>query len=116
LTPGQAVFHRGTPPPCQAPRYAAARPVRRPLPPNTATSPAISVAKERARRAYRVCRGDLHLALFAERIWSETLEHVAGIQDAARVEIVFSRTAVLLEILIDRRGLAERRARAVAAA
>jgi|SRR6516165_10576201 hypothetical protein len=86
------------------PRARASRPVHRPLPPNAATSPAISVAKERARRAYRVCRGDPHLALFAERIWSETLERVASIQDAARVEIMFSRTAVLLEILIDRRG------------
>jgi hypothetical protein len=61
------------------------------------------VAKERAKRAYSVCRTDPQLALIGDRVWSETLLHAEG-QDPIRAEAMFLRVAVLLEILIDRRG------------
>jgi hypothetical protein len=64
---------------------------------------AVAMAKDRARKAYLVCRGDPRPAFTGDRIWAETPEHVA-LQDATRVETMFLRVAVLLEILIDRRG------------
>jgi hypothetical protein len=36
--------------------------------------------------------------------WAETLQATAGRQDAIRLEVMFIRTAVLIEILLDRRG------------
>jgi hypothetical protein len=59
-------------------------------------------AKERAKRAYYACRADPRLAPIGDRVWGEALQHAEG-QDPARVEVMFSRIAVLLEILIDRR-------------
>jgi hypothetical protein len=56
-----------------------------------------------AAQAFRRFRRAADDAPIGDRIWSETLQHAEG-QDPARVEVMFSRIAVLLEILIDRRG------------
>jgi hypothetical protein len=97
-----------TPPTCSAifgrepPMPPAAKPLRG-LPRAHATGGVAREAKQRAAKAYRMCRADPRLALIADRLWSETLQYTEN-QNADRVAVMFLRTAVLLEILNDRRG------------
>jgi hypothetical protein len=37
-------------------------------------------------------------------LWSETLQAASCTQDAGRIELMFSRIAIMLEIMIDRHG------------
>jgi hypothetical protein len=67
----------------------AAKPLRG-LPRAHATGGVAREAKQRAAKAYRMCRADPRLAL------------------ADRVAVMFLRTAVLLEILNDRRAAGRR--------
>jgi len=39
----------------------------------------------------------------ADRFWSETPQATAGRHEAIRLEVMYVRTAVLLEILLERR-------------
>jgi hypothetical protein len=85
----------------------AAKPMRRRLPQahmaGDAERRVPGQAKARAKRAYYACRADPRLAPIGDRVWAETLQHAEG-QDPVRAEAMFLRVAVLLEILIDRRG------------
>ena len=81
----------------------AAKPMRRRLSQAHMAGDAARAAKSRAKRAYYACRADARLAPIGGRVWAETLQHAEG-QDPVRAEAMFLRVAVLLEILIDRRG------------
>ena len=63
-----------------------------------------AAAKARARQAWQACRADPQLSLLDERVWAETLQQVAGVRDAPRVETMFTGTAIMREIMINRRG------------
>jgi hypothetical protein len=67
-----------------------------------APATAAGQAKERARRAWQVLRGDPRMAATVDRLWSETLQHVAD-ADPERAAVMFGRVAVMFEVMVDRR-------------
>jgi hypothetical protein len=68
----------------------------------------LSDAKARCRRAYHQAReSDPRSAPLIERWYSETLLAVEGAPDAAR-DAMFTRTAILFEIMADRTGWPDR--------
>jgi hypothetical protein len=57
-----------------------------------------------ARRAWQSCRGDPQLALFGDRIWATTLTAVEGTNDPDKIEAMFTRAGLAMEIAVDMRG------------
>jgi hypothetical protein len=57
-----------------------------------------------AHKFWRIARGDPKLAALCDRAWSETLLAVEQTADPARAELMFARTQLLFEFLLDRRG------------
>jgi hypothetical protein len=66
--------------------------------------PPLAQAKRRARAAYECARrGDAKTAALYDHLWSETLLALDGKPADMRAEML-RRTAILFEILVDRRG------------
>jgi hypothetical protein len=68
----------------------------------------IGLAKAAARRAWQACRADPALALFGDRVWSTTLAAVELTNDADKIETMFTRAGLALEIAVDMRGWPQR--------
>jgi hypothetical protein len=71
------------------------------------SSTPLGAAKDRCRAAYRAARdGDAAMGALFDRWWSETIEAVKG-QPAERSAVMLTRTAIMFEVLVDRRGWPE---------
>jgi hypothetical protein len=64
-------------------------------------SSALGIAKAAASRAYLCCRSDPRLALFGDRIWSQTLTAVEATSDPDKIEAMFTRAGLAMEIAVD---------------
>ena len=78
------------------------------MPTRAPASSPLALAKDRARRAYMGARAaDAPLSALLDRFYAETLTQVAG-QPAAKSAVMFTRIAILFEVVTDRRGWPER--------
>jgi hypothetical protein len=78
------------------------------MPARPAPATPLALAKDRCRRAYRGARqADAPLSALLDRWYAETLTQVAG-QPADKSAVMFTRAAIMFEVVADRRGWPER--------
>jgi hypothetical protein len=108
LTPGRRLSHGRGPAHHQGTARIALRRIvdlggrRKGFGSRSAPAPS-EIATAAARRAYLCCRSDPQLALFGDRIWSQTLTAVEATSDPDKIKAMFTRAGLAMEIAVDMR-------------